>query len=307
MYRLFFAVFVVLGVIGECKADGVLRCDNCSNSTERLAVKNSTSYGYHYVFDMTEGAAKRYLHDFDAEMKMSIVYEVATPTSLKSLIQSYISAYTTYRNIVMQNPNMLKDVIEEVVGVSISSSSSRREIQNIQTLSNSVANSCNSDGPNDIKIHDFIVNTSLRRSVYKKALLYYPQIQGAFNAWNTLVKHVDFNAGVVGVDTNMFSISQTIVFPDGASLDVSANPAFMIFDIVPGSPQDCNGNSIPLPSEPLTGDYQFNTAEDAHRFAAYTNYFGASLGNYPVCTSASFVKCNWNNSTGIYRCNFTCM
>ncbi len=111
--------------------------------------------------------------------------------------------------------------------------------------------------------------SSLRRNVYKKTAQYCPEIQNVFNFWNNLVSHVDFSAGGVGVNTNIFAISQRIMFADGVAVVVVANPDYLTFDIVPGSAVDCNGNNIPLPSESLVGDYSFTTADGARRFSDY--------------------------------------
>ncbi len=60
----------------------------------------------------------------------------------------------------------------------------------------------------------------------------YPSIQNAFYAWNNLVSHVDFSADGVGVNTNMFANSQSMMFADGAPIGVVANPAYLKFYIV---------------------------------------------------------------------------
>ncbi len=155
--------------------------------------------------------------------------------------------------------------------------------------------------------HMIFSYSSLRRNVYKKTAQYCPEIQNVFNFWNNLVSHVDFSAGGVGVNTNIFAISQRIMFADAATVGVVANPDYLTFDIVPGSAVDCNGNNIPLPSEPLVGDYSFTTADGARRFSDYAQYFGAAVGNCPVCSATSQAKCTWNGITKRYSCNFTCL
>lgn len=294
MLRMQHMCALLVVVAGTASADGIFRCDGCSSNTEKNTVKGA-GYGYHYVFDMTEGRANRYHHYFDRDANRAYVVSVDSPASLQNYLSNYIYHYNNYKSALSAQPNLLKPILDEVLGIPTA------------LITNVSSPSCNSDRPQDAKIHNFLVNSALRRDVYNKTVLYYPSIQNAFNAWNNLVSHVDFSAGGVGVNTNMFAISQSIMFADGATVGVVANPAYLTFDIVPGSAVDCNGNNIPLPSESLTGDYRFTTADDARRFSDYAQYFGASVGNYPVCSATSLAKCTWNGITKRYSCNFICL
>lgn len=95
------------------------------------------------------------------------------------------------------------------------------------------------------------------------------------NAWNRLVSITNVQVNVGVVSASLFQVPGRITIEGAGSFSVVANTEVDRFDVVDGSAEDCNGNSVPTNPEELRGNFLFRSRDNAE---AFNNFVGGFLG-----------------------------
>ena len=172
----------------DSQAAKVIHCDNCTQSQIESKVKSQPIGNIYYVIDfqLQRVTGFEWMIYESGDWEETSFYPKLTSSRLPDNITSKMTEFFSYRqqfwNALSNNPNAIGQLLNEISSNNYTGST-KLELVDSHFAFNSVTSSdC---GKGEATPYDFMTTSSMRKQVFNRMLTSYPDVQSAFNSWNT--------------------------------------------------------------------------------------------------------------------------